>query len=176
MSFLAIAEPFIKLGIPVFPLSPKTKVPPSGLRFLTEATTDQAQVVSWNADNLAYNVALLANDEFGFLEFDIKGGMKAAANEAGEAIPLTRAQRSGKGFGHYIFKHTERSRKLGNRSVNLTQSCDCDREENRPCLRPECKVWTPHHHHEWFSFRASNKYLVGAGMYSPQWRPVHNCA
>ena len=28
MSFLSIATPFVALGIPVFPLTPKTKIPP----------------------------------------------------------------------------------------------------------------------------------------------------
>jgi hypothetical protein len=58
-------------------------------------------------------------------------------------IPMTRTQVSGKGFAHYIFKHTERSRALGNRSVNLPEGG------------------------EWFSFRAGNKYLVGAGSLHP---------
>jgi len=143
MSFLSIATPFIQLGIPVFPLSPKTKIPPSGLHFLEEATIDPKKVASWNEENPDYNVALLANDEFCFLEFDVAKGMSTAAAEMGHEIPLTRTQVSGKGFGHYIFKHTERSRALGNRSVNLPEGG------------------------EWFSFRANNKYLVGAGSLHP---------
>lgn len=77
------------------------------------------------------------------MEFDVAGGMKAAAEEMGETQPVTRAQRSGRGFGHYIFRHTDRSRALGNRSVNLSDG------------------------NEWFSFRGSNKYLVGAGSLHP---------
>ena len=119
MSFLSIATPFVELGIPVFPLSPKTKIPPSGFHFLEEATIDPVKVASWNEENPDYNVALLANGEFCFLEFDVAKGMSAAAAEMGHQIPQTRTQVSGKGFGHYIFKHTERSRALGNRSVNL---------------------------------------------------------
>jgi hypothetical protein len=144
MCFATIAQPFIKLGIPVFPLVPKDKVPPSGLQFLQEATTDPAKVEAWAKENPDYNVALLANGEFCFLEFDIKGGMKAAALEMGQEVPKTLVQKSGRGFGHWIFKHTERSRGLGNRSVNL-----------------------PNGSGEWFSFRAHNKYLVAAGSTHP---------
>jgi hypothetical protein len=143
MSFLSIATPFVALGIPVFPLTPKTKIPPSGFHFLDEATIDPAKVASWNDENPDYNVALLANGEFCFLEFDVPKGMSTAAAEMGHAIQQTRTQVSGRGFGHYIFKHTERSRALGNRSVNLPDGG------------------------EWFSFRAGNKYLVGAGSLHP---------
>jgi hypothetical protein len=124
-------------------LTPKTKTPPSGFHFLEEATIDPAKVASWNDENPDYNVALLANGEFCFLEFDVAKGMSAAAAEMEHEIPLTRTQVSGKGFGHYIFRHTERSRALGNRSVNLPGGG------------------------EWFSFRAGNKYLVGAGSVHP---------
>jgi hypothetical protein len=88
MSFLSIATPFIQLGIPVFPLSPKTKIPPSGLHFLEEATIDPKKVASWNEENPDYNVALLANDEFCFLEFDVAKGMSTAAAEMGQKSPI----------------------------------------------------------------------------------------
>jgi hypothetical protein len=143
MSFLSIATPFVELGIPVFPLTPKTKIPPAGFHFLEEATIDPAKVATWNEENPDYNVVLLANGEFCFLEFDVAKGMSAAAAEMGHEIPLTRTQVSGKGFGHYIFRHTERSLALGNRSVNLPDGG------------------------EWFSFRAGNKYPVGAGSVHP---------
>jgi len=67
MSFLSIATPFVELGIPVFPLTPMTKIPPSGFHFLEEATIDPARVALWNDENPDYNVALLANGEFCFL-------------------------------------------------------------------------------------------------------------
>src|ERR1035437_7452231 len=143
MSFLSIATPFVALGIPVFPLTPRTKIPLSGFHFLAEVTIDPVKVASWNDENPDYNVALPANGEFCFLEFDVAKGMSAAAAEMGHQITLTRTQVSGKGFGHYIFRHTERSRALGNRSVNLPEGG------------------------EWFSFRAGNKYLAGAGSIHP---------
>ena len=60
----------------------------------------------------------------------------------GQDTPDTRMQRSGSGGSHMIFVHTDRSRALGNRSVNRDG-------------------------HEWFSFRAMNKYLIGAGSLHP---------
>jgi hypothetical protein len=143
MDFASIAQPFIKLGIPVFPLMPGEKVPPKGLHFVQEATTDPAKVEAWGKENPDYNLALLANCEFGFLEFDVKAGMKAAAKQMGQEVPETRTQKSGRGFGHYIFRHTDRSRKLGNRSANLPDG------------------------NEWFSFRGDYMYLVGAGSLHP---------
>jgi hypothetical protein len=109
---------------------------PKGLLFLQEATTDPAKVEAWGKANPDYNVALLANGEFCFLKFDVKGGMKAAAKEMGQEVPQTRTQKSERGYGHYIFRHTDRSRKLGNRSANLSDG------------------------KEWFSFRADNKHNV----------------
>ena len=96
MSFLSIATPFVQLGIPVFPLTPKTKIPPSGFHFLEEATIDLAKVASWNDENPDYNVALLANGAFCFLEFDVAKGISTAAAEMEQPIPQTRTQRSGK--------------------------------------------------------------------------------
>jgi hypothetical protein len=149
MSFLAIATPFIRLGIPVFPLWPGTKVPPANFHFLEEATTDLKKVAAWDAQNPDCNVALLANDEFCFLEFDVAQGLTKAVVEMGETLPITRTQKSGRGFGHYIFRHTERSRALGNRSANMAAGG------------------------EWFSFRAERKYLVGAGSVHPNGTVYH---
>jgi len=38
-----------------------------------------------------------------------------AAQEMSQKVPETRVDISGKGFGHWIFTHTERSVRLGNR-------------------------------------------------------------
>jgi hypothetical protein len=164
-TFLEIATPLAKLGIPVFPLVRGSKVPPSGLHFKAEATADLQRIAEWNLVDPDYNVALLARPhEFCFLEFDVHGGMKAAAQEMGQEVPKTRTQKSGRGFGHYIFRQNDQSRKLGNRSVNLPEPCICD-QQNNAC---HCgRTAEPHHHHEWFSFRGKYKYLVGAGSLHP---------
>ena len=144
--FLAIATPFVQLGIPVFPLMPGTKVPPAGLHWDQESTTDMNKIAAWDATNHNYNVGLAAlpGGEFCFLEFDVKNGMRRVVKEMkADDIPATRIQKSGKGFSHFIFRQTERSHSIGNRSVNLPDG------------------------HEWFSFRAETKYLVGAGSIHP---------
>lgn len=143
MSFQTIAKPFIELGIPVIPLNPRTKIPPQDFPWVEEATIDPQKVAAWDKECPDYNVGLVAG-EYCFLEFDITKGMSKAAEEMGQQVPMTRTQKSGKGFGHYIFRHTERSRSLGNRSVNLPDGTG-----------------------EWFSFRADRKYLVGAGSVHP---------
>ena len=167
MSFQEIASPFITLGIKVFPLQAGKKDPIKGIQFLDEATCDPAKVAEWNNENPNYNAAILADGNYCFLEFDVKGGMSKAAKEMGQPdVPETRIQKSGGGYGHFIFKHSARSRTIGNRSRNLDEPCTCDKIEksNKPC---NCKVGGFHHHHEWFSFRANNKYLVGAGSLHP---------
>lgn len=167
MTFKDIALPIAKLGIPVFPLLPKVKEPPPGMKFLEEATTDPNRIEQWNVDNPNYNVAMLADGDFGFLEFDITDGIEKACAEKHQPRLNTREQLSGKGGQHFIFKMNDDTKSLGNRSVSQPCPCDCDKQEHQshPCAI--CLVTTPHHHHEWFSFRARNKYLVGAGSIHP---------
>ena len=170
MSFIDIASPFIQFGIKVFPLSPRTKEPLKGFHFKTEASNQPSVIKSWNDSAPDTNVALLADDDFCFLEFDIQHGLKLAMQEMGICeTPQTRYQMSGRNFLHCIFKHNARSREIGNRSVNLPEVCKCREQENKFCVQPYCTEDTlnHHHHHEWFSFRANNKYLVGAGSIHP---------
>jgi hypothetical protein len=100
--------------IPVVPLVPRMKIPIKGSRPLMEATTDLAKIVEWNNIDSTYNVAMVAG-EFCFLEFDVARGVHEMCEEMGQAeLPNTRIQRSGKGFAHLIFKHTDRSKAIGN--------------------------------------------------------------
>jgi len=142
MSFLQLAEPFIALNIPVFPLvaGEKRPITTNGCK---DATINLDKVKAWDTEYPGCNIgiAALSGGEFCFLEFD-QLGIKSAAEEMGATIPKTRVQKSGNGGAHFIFKHTDRSRTIGNRSANLEG-------------------------HEWFSFRADNLYLVGAGSRHP---------
>jgi hypothetical protein len=147
MTFAERAEPMIQLGIPCIPVLPRDK------RCIlenweTEATTNPARIAAWNKQNPDYNVGLVAKAEPGrvcFLEFDVHGGMKAAAQEMGQLVPKTRVHKSGSGFGHWLFTHTERSAKLGNRQAKK-----------------------PDGQGEWFSFRADNRYVVGPNSVHPK--------
>jgi hypothetical protein len=144
-TFLERALPYAKLGIPVFPLLPREKRPPASMTAWPElATTGLAQITAWNEENSDHNCALVAQlGQHVFLEFDINDGMEAAATEMGEAIPVTRIHRSGGGFAHWLFLATADSDRLGNRSANLDDG------------------------HEWLSFRADRRYLVGPGSVHP---------
>jgi putative DNA primase/helicase len=142
MSFLQLAEPFLALNIPVFPLVAGEKRPIT-INGCKDATINLDQVIAWDTEYPGCNIgiAALSGGDFCFLEFDQKG-IKDAATEMNADIPKTRVQKSGNGGAHFMFKHTDRSRKIGNRSANLNG-------------------------HEWFSFRADNLYLVGAGSLHP---------
>jgi len=151
LPFIEKAAPLIKLGIPVIPLVPNEKFPPSsmnGWQKERKYSTDPAQIAAWNEENPDYNVALVAmgeEDGFCFLEFDGKPGLKKICEQHGKEFPNTRIHRSGRGGGHYIFKHTGKSLTLGNRSASVAKQ-------------------------EWFSFRADRKFVVGAGSIHPNGR------
>lgn len=165
------------MGIPCFPLAPKSKEPPKGLKFLDRATTDPdlLRLLSQEFPGEA-NCALLMKAEpggFCVLEFDKKGGMREACCEYGEGTPQTLTQKSGKGFGHFIFKQTPASIALGNRSALQAEPCACENEARviaPHCGLFGCKEQERHHHHEWFSFRTHNKYVVAAGSTHPNGR------
>src|SRR5579883_3647079 len=121
--FIEKAAPFIAFGIPVIPLMPKDKMPPlsmKGWQKERKFTTDPAVVAAWNTECSDYNVGLVAmgeEDGFCFLEFDGSPGLKKICAQLGQEYPNTRIHRSGRGGGHYIFKHTPKSLSLGNRSA-----------------------------------------------------------
>lgn len=143
MSFKDIALPYAHMGFRVIPIPPKEKG--CKLPNWTElASNDPEQIDKWNTQEPDGNFGLVANENLCFLEFDIPGGMKAAAKEMGQPIPQTRVHVSGRGYAHYLFVPTERSRMIGNRSVNLPDGSG-----------------------EWFSFRSDRKYVVGPGSVHP---------
>jgi len=164
MSFYDIALPYASLGIPVFPLKPKDKLPPSWMAgFPRLATTDVGQLKKWDEKLPDANCALLGrNEKVGdvfFLEFDVPDGMLEAADELGEALPCTRVHTSGRGYEHWLFRHTPVSLELGNRSANRDG-------------------------HEWWSLRARNRYALAPGsthpetgaLYAVKWdNPIGDC-
>ena len=158
-NFLERATPYAKLGIPVFPLKPGKKEPIASMTDWPDlASTDLKQIAAWNAENPDYNCGLVAKpDGIVILEFDIAKGMPLAAQEMGQETAKTRVHISGKGFGHHVFLQTDRTRTIGNRSVNLTNVCE----------DPKCEKAGQAHRHEWFSFRQNNRYVVGPGSIHP---------
>lgn len=143
-TFAANALPLAALNLRVIPVEPREKACRL-LDWQNLATTDTAVINEWDSIYPNHNlgvVAKLQEGELCVLEFDVKGGMRAAAEECGEAMPETRTVRSGKGFGHYYFWHTPKSVALGNRQANKGG-------------------------HEWFSFRADDRYVVAPGSIHP---------
>ena len=68
MTFLERATPYAKLGIPVFPLLPKEKRPPSSMTdWPSLATTNLAQIAAWNKENSDYNCGLVAKPDGGWV-------------------------------------------------------------------------------------------------------------
>jgi hypothetical protein len=143
-TFAANALPLAALNLRVIPVEPREKacrLPD----WQNLATRDAAVISEWDTIYPNHNLGVVAKLEEGelcVLEFDVKGGMRAAAEERGEPLPETRTVRSGKGFGHYYFWHTPKSVALGNRQANKDG-------------------------HEWFSFRADNRYVVAPGSIHP---------
>jgi hypothetical protein len=143
-TFAANALPLAALNLRVIPVEPRDKackLPD----WQNLATTDPAVINEWDAIYPNHNLGVVAKLEEGelcVLEFDVKSGMRAAAEECGEPVPETRTVRSGKGFGHYYFWQTAKSVALGNRQAN---------RDGR----------------EWFSFRADNRYVVAPGSIHP---------
>ncbi len=142
MTFLDRALPYAKLGIPVFPLEPREKVPAHGLKWDSECTTDPAKIKVWNHLNPDYNCGLVATPEgVFFLEFD-QGSLEEEAQHVGVKVPETRVHLSGKNGKHWVFIHNDRSREIGNRSAVANGE-------------------------EWFSMRADTKYVVAPGSIHP---------
>src|SRR5208337_3625191 len=143
-TFAANALPLAALNLRVIPVEPHDKACKL-LDWQNLATTDTAVINEWDAIYPNHNlgiVAKLAEGELCVLEFDVGGGMEAAAKECGQPVPKTRTHRSGKGFGHYLFWHTAKSVALGNRQANKDGG-------------------------EWFSFRADNRYVVAPPSIHP---------
>lgn len=137
---------YASMGLRVFPLQPGTKRPMTE-HGVKDATDDSALIKKWWNENPEAGIGLAARAEkVGdpcFLEFDQKPSLKDWTKRTGNPMPVTRVHKSGgKGAPHYIFRHTEKSLALGN----------CDGSVGG---------------HEWFSFRASNRYIVAPPSIHP---------
>jgi hypothetical protein len=137
---------YAQMGLRVFPLQPGTKRPMTA-HGVKDATADPALIKEWWTRTPEAGIGLAARAEkVGdpcFLEFDQKPTLKDWAKNEGQPMPETRVHRSGgKGAPHFIFTHTEKSLALGN--------CDGSTAGR-----------------EWFSFRASDRYIVAPPSIHP---------
>jgi hypothetical protein len=136
---------YASMGLRVFPLIPGSKAPATS-NGVKDATTDIDTITRWWTDMPDAGVGLAAEAVSGgpcFLEFDQRPWLAQWAKEAGEPKPQTRLHKSGgKESPHYVFTHTPKSLELGN----------CDGAKDG---------------HEWFSFRAVNRYIVAPPSIHP---------
>jgi putative DNA primase/helicase len=121
-------------GIPLVPI-------PSGQKACTlsgwpnSATTDPSTIASWFARGASNYGCVAKRDGFLMLDCDDKGLVARIEKETDEKLPATfTVVSAGKRCPHIYFRHTERSRKLGNR---------------------KCEGL--------FDWQAHNKYVVGPG-------------
>jgi hypothetical protein len=137
----AIVTPY---GIPVMPLTPRTKI-----AFLDEwqriATTNPTQIAEWEKKNSAYNCGAVGR-KGGFWIFDVDDPnlFDRFEQETGHSFEFdTLIVKSSGAKRHYYFKHNSRSEAMGNFSAD-----DKDGEI--------------------FSVRGHNAYVVSAGSIHPK--------
>jgi hypothetical protein len=132
-TFKDIAEPLAKLGVPTTPVRPGTKrafLPD----FPTTATTDLAQIETWDKLYPDCNGACVARAEVGgvwFFEVDSKDVIPRMERETGQTAPNTFRVRSRPGRGHYYFRHTAASMAMGNISQTYVIGQDWSVRTNR---------------------------------------------
>jgi hypothetical protein len=144
VTFADRAANVTRYGIPVMPLTPRTKD-----AFLTGwpnlATTDSAQIAEWNKQNPTFNCAAVGRiGGFWILDIDdptLSARIETETGQSLEGIDTLVVKSSGE-KRHYYFKHDTRSEAMGN--------FDADGKDG-----------------EIFSVRAHNKYVVSAGSIHP---------
>ena len=143
--FKDIATPLVARNVPVIPLRPKTKI-----AFLNNwqdiASTDLARVEKWDDEYSDANAACVAfskPDGIWFLEIDRPGFAQIIEEQTGQKIPDTFMVRSSPGRGHFYFRQTPASIRMGNLQ---------GKDENGK---------------ETWSARVDNRYVVAPGSYHP---------
>jgi hypothetical protein len=142
-TFAASALSLAALNLRVIPILPREKK-----AFLDawedQATSDAVVIQAWDEQFPNYNIAVVAKRIIGelcILEFD-QGTLEEVAKECGQPVPCTRTVTSGNGGKHWYFTHIGESVELGN----------CQAAKNG---------------HEWWSFRADNRYCVAPSSVHP---------
>lgn len=103
----AIAASYARLGLRVFPLAPRSKVPltPRGFK---DATEDQATIAAWWREWPHANIGIATGEASGLFVVDVDGPAGESALAWLEAdygsLPLTAEVRTGKGR-HLYFRH-----------------------------------------------------------------------
>lgn len=100
---LSAALEYARLGYPVFPCAPGTKVPFAGTRGKDDATTDEATIRAWWAKTPTANLAIECS---GLLVVDIDGATNPWPHEEHRKADLSDAPAAmtPKGGRHYVFR------------------------------------------------------------------------
>ena len=154
MDFLARANLLIDRGIPVIPVQPREKrctLP----AWNKKATTNVAELGAVSPQCNTGAVAI--PDGVCIFDADSPEIIARIERETGQTFPKTFSVRGSKPSpaGHYYLKQTDRSRRLGNRELNLRdEKGQDDKDENGKTKRV-------------FDFQQKNKYVVGPGSIHP---------
>lgn len=142
MTFLEIATPLAKMGVPMTPVRPGTKkafLPD----FPTTATTDLIQLEEWNklySNHNAACVARLREGEVWFWEVDAPEVLSRIQKDTGHDVQSeidTFRVRSRPGRGHFYFRHDSLSLSLGNISQGYVVGQDWSvRTDNQYVVAP----------------------------------------
>lgn len=147
MTFSEIALPLAERGFQVFPLIPKSKRPvsmPGGYDHFDAATTDSAQIESWDRHQPTCNVGLIPDEFFCYLETDDEAALKEACKDLPPDIWNTTRVSARENRCYYIYRQTSRTKRAGNMTVER------EGEENL------------------FEFKQHRVYVTGPGSIHPK--------
>lgn len=117
MSFLDSALPLAERGFQVFPLIPRSKQPiamPDEYDHFDAATTDPEQIAAWNKQKPTYNVGMIPDEIFCYLETDDEAALKAACADLPSEVWDTARVSARENRCYYIFRQTSRTKRAGN--------------------------------------------------------------
>jgi putative DNA primase/helicase len=102
------AEKYARKGWPVFPLSPRSKVPLKGSHGFKDATTDPEQIRQWWAENPDANIALATGRGIVVVDVDTRNGgdetLRNLIEKVGEGFTHTRQALTGGGGLHLYYR------------------------------------------------------------------------
>lgn len=101
MSIAESAKSWARRGFRVFPITPGDKVPPKGLKWKQEATTDQDKITAWWAFNPQYNYAVATGS--GTIVVDVDAHKGGYASLLDLDLPDTLAVKTPGGGLHLYF-------------------------------------------------------------------------
>jgi hypothetical protein len=114
-SLLAAALEYVERGWPVFPLSPRSKIPLAGSHGCLDASTDPERIKSWWDRTPDANVGLATGHRFDVLDVDDPEGWTSLARMTDQhgCLPATMITLTPTHGCHYFFLPTGRGNRAG---------------------------------------------------------------